>query len=40
MVSDNVIIPTTPDIDNCEGINKVSDIVKTVQKSRSTVTTM
>lgn len=38
MVSDNVIIPTTPDIDSYEGINKVSDIVKTVQESGSAVT--
>lgn len=38
MVSDNIIIPTTPDIDSYEGINKVADIVKTVQKAGNTVT--
>lgn len=31
MVSDHVIIPTTPDIDSYEGINKVADIIKEVQ---------
>ncbi len=33
MVSDSVIIPTTPDIDSYEGINKVADIIKEVRNS-------
>lgn len=33
MVSNSVIIPTTPDIDSYEGINKVADIINEVQNS-------
>lgn len=33
MVSDSVIIPTTPDIDSYEGINKIADIIKEVQSN-------